>query len=189
MTRKRRYCINCGAEIGDSAVCTSPDCGAIPNFYRDVPGPLEEPSEEAPLPARAVPKAMDGGGSPSSGGGEPTVCISTTPVAVLRRVSPPHVEHLIYPGAVAIGAMPPATIIIHEPEVSSIHARLQCYLGKSSEWEFQLFDNCSTNGTYVNGSRIERSLVRSGDKIRFSGVEFELRILEESPPRLTVQRG
>jgi pSer/pThr/pTyr-binding forkhead associated (FHA) protein len=95
------------------------------------------------------------------------------------------VEHLVYPGSVAIGAMPPATILVQEPEVSSLHARLQCYLGKSSEWEFLLIDNCSTNGTYVNGSRIERSLVRSGDKVRFSGVEFELRILEESPPRLT----
>ena len=189
MTRKRRYCINCGAEIGDSPVCPSPDCGGIPNFYRDVPDPLEGPSEEAPRPARAVLEAAGGGRSPSSGAGEPTLCISTTPVAVLRSVSPPHVEHLIYPGAVAIGAMPPATIIIREPEVSSIHARLQCYLGKSSEWEFQLFDNCSTNGTYVNGSRIERSPVRSGDRIRFSGVEFELRILEQGPPRLTVPMG
>src|SRR3954462_5842886 len=52
-------------------------------------------------------------------------------------------------------------IVINDPEVSRIHARL------SVEGDKLTVEDSSANGTYVNERRIERVTLRDGDEVRF----------------------
>lgn len=55
-------------------------------------------------------------------------------------------------------------IILDDPRISRVHAELQVRGGVVI-----LVDNESSNGTWVNGKRIERASLREGDIIRFGG--------------------
>ena len=177
-----RFCIQCGKQIGSSPLCTNPDCQELPNYYLYVAGPEPKDSAASEGARRAVPPSRqdaerEARSAPVSG---------EAPLAVLRSVSPPAVEHLVYPGLTTIGARPPARIIIDHASISSKHAALKCARSRS-RWVFALADRGSTNGTYVNGERIKRCRVKSGDRLRFAKIEFELRLLERDEQRLTIQ--
>src|ERR1051326_1463308 len=63
-------------------------------------------------------------------------------------------------GNVVIGREEGATLVLPDPGVSSRHAILQDRGG-----DFALVDLGSTNGTFVNGSRIaEETVLHNGDK-------------------------
>jgi two-component system cell cycle sensor histidine kinase/response regulator CckA len=66
-------------------------------------------------------------------------------------------------GAATIGRSPDATVMLDDPEVSRLHARLV----RSDAGDYVLEDLQSRNGTFVNGVRAERRLLAYGDKIRF----------------------
>ena len=61
-----------------------------------------------------------------------------------------------------IGRSPEATIMIDDPGVSRLHARIR----RGSVGMFELEDMGSKNGTFLNGVRIEHALVKLSDKIR-----------------------
>src|SRR5690349_14690479 len=61
-----------------------------------------------------------------------------------------------------IGRSPDAVIMLDDPEISRIHARIR----RTDSGEFEVLDAGSKNGTYVNGTRVERRLLAYGDKIR-----------------------
>jgi two-component system cell cycle sensor histidine kinase/response regulator CckA len=61
-----------------------------------------------------------------------------------------------------IGRSPDATIMLDDPEVSRLHARLS----RTEAGLFQLEDLGSRNGTFVNGDRVESCGLSFGDKIR-----------------------
>jgi signal transduction histidine kinase/ActR/RegA family two-component response regulator len=65
-------------------------------------------------------------------------------------------------GSATLGRSPDATIMLEDPEVSRIHARLS----RTERGEYLLEDLGSKNGTFVNGVRVERRSVLYGDKIR-----------------------
>ncbi len=70
---------------------------------------------------------------------------------------------------VTIGRAVGNEIVINDGGVSRGHAIL-----KSAAGMFQLTDNNSGNGTYVNGKRIKETLLKNGDVIRFGpNVEFK----------------
>src|SRR4051812_42473830 len=52
-------------------------------------------------------------------------------------------------------------IVLNDPEVSRIHARL------SLEGDRLTVEDSSANGTYVNDRRIDRVTLRNGDHVRF----------------------
>ena len=56
-------------------------------------------------------------------------------------------------------------VVIDDPRVSRAHAQLRVTKGR-----YALFDLNSTGGTYVNGQRINRSLLQRGDVISLAGV-------------------
>src|SRR5688500_10869775 len=60
--------------------------------------------------------------------------------------------------------------------MSTTHARM---LHKSGEWVLE--DARSTNGSYINGSRVERALVRDGDVIELGHTLFVLRLDVRTP--------
>lgn len=60
-----------------------------------------------------------------------------------------------------IGREPDNLIQLHDSEVSRHHARIEY-----SDGEFRIIDDDSANGTYVNGSRVDNHVLRSGDQIQ-----------------------
>lgn len=65
-------------------------------------------------------------------------------------------------GSTTIGRSPDASIVLADPEVSRIHARVS----RNEYGSHVLEDLGSKNGTFVNGSRVSRQAVLYGDKIR-----------------------
>jgi len=66
-----------------------------------------------------------------------------------------------------IGRAPDCNLMMDEKTVSGHHARIV-----RSEGQFEIRDLGSTNGTYVNGVKIERKKLRHDDTIRIDQVEF-----------------
>ena len=69
-------------------------------------------------------------------------------------------EYTVHRQVVTIGRSPQSTIIIDNPAVSHDHAKIY-----AEGYDFYLEDLGSLNGTFLNGSRIGRALLRPGDTI------------------------
>ena len=79
----------------------------------------------------------------------------------------------IVPGNVkTLGRARRADFIVDAALVSRIHCRLAAGAG-----EIEAVDLQSTNGTYVNGRRIERGTLKHGDRLRIGAVELVVRNL------------
>jgi two-component system, cell cycle sensor histidine kinase and response regulator CckA len=61
-----------------------------------------------------------------------------------------------------VGRSSEATIMLEDPEVSRMHARV----ARTSSGRFEITDLNSRNGTFVNGQRVASRLLDYGDKIR-----------------------
>jgi ABC transport system ATP-binding/permease protein len=66
-----------------------------------------------------------------------------------------------------IGRAPRADFIVDAALVSRVHCQLS-----AGAAELEVVDLESTNGTFVNGERIERAILRTGDKLAVGKVEF-----------------
>ena len=66
-----------------------------------------------------------------------------------------------------IGRLPDNTIVIDNPGISSHHA---CVFRAGED--FVIEDLQSTNGTFVNGARVERAVLKTGDRLGVGKVEF-----------------
>lgn len=76
----------------------------------------------------------------------------------------------ILPGSIrTIGRAIGVDFIVDAAMVSRVHCRLTAGAG-----EIELEDLGSTNGTYVNGERVDRAFVKSGDRIGVGRVELEI---------------
>src|SRR5687768_9531361 len=62
-------------------------------------------------------------------------------------------------------------IVIDSSQISSFHAELL----RRPDGNYEVIDLKSSNGTFVNGKRIERAVLRQGDKVRFGGLEAKFR--------------
>ena len=77
----------------------------------------------------------------------------------------------ITPGNIkTVGRAPRADFVVDAALVSRVHCRLAAGAG-----EIEAVDLESTNGTYVNGERIARALLKDGDKLRVGAVELVVR--------------
>jgi pSer/pThr/pTyr-binding forkhead associated (FHA) protein len=85
----------------------------------------------------------------------------------------------ILPGNIkTIGRAPRADFIVEAPLVSRLHCRLTA--GAS---ELEVVDLESTNGTFVNGERVTRVTMRSGDRLGVGRVELHVtRTATDDPP-------
>ena len=66
-----------------------------------------------------------------------------------------------------MGRAPRADFIVDAALVSRLHCRLAAGAG-----ELEAVDLESTNGTYVNGERVARAMLKDGDKLRVGAVEL-----------------
>jgi hypothetical protein len=79
-------------------------------------------------------------------------------------------EHSLGSTRVAIGSDPSNELIIDEPTVSRRHAEIAVRADV-----FEIRDLGSTNGTFVNGRKIDGlTRIQAGDEIRFGGVRFHV---------------
>ncbi|MEA2471429.1 MAG: hypothetical protein QOE38_2428 [Thermoleophilaceae bacterium] len=74
--------------------------------------------------------------------------------------------------AVTVGRSQDCDVVVGEQTVSRFHAELRH--GDGDEWTVRDLD--STNGTWLNGSRIREARVFRGDVLRLGGLRMELRI-------------
>jgi pSer/pThr/pTyr-binding forkhead associated (FHA) protein len=104
---------------------------------------------------------------------------------ILRTVGEA-VEHVfrILPGnARTIGRAAGADFIVDAALVSRVHCRVTAL----PSGELEITDLESTNGTFVNGQRIQRARVSAGDRIHVGRVEFSA-THEQNPEALEGQR-
>ncbi len=72
------------------------------------------------------------------------------------------------PGAVkTVGRAPRADFVIDAALVSRVHCRLT-----AGDERLEVVDLSSTNGTFVNGHRIDRAVLASGDRLRLGRLEL-----------------
>jgi pSer/pThr/pTyr-binding forkhead associated (FHA) protein len=89
----------------------------------------------------------------------------------LQSTDDPPITLRIEPGSVkTIGRTARADFIVDAALISRIHCRLTA--DRSDQLVVE--DLGSTNGTLVNGRKIERLLLRSGDRLAVGRVEFEV---------------
>jgi pSer/pThr/pTyr-binding forkhead associated (FHA) protein len=90
---------------------------------------------------------------------------------ILRTVeeSQPERTFRILPGGVrTLGRATGADFILDAPLVSRVHCRLTALPGG----ELEVKDLDSTNGTFINGQRIETARLRPGDRLGVGRVEL-----------------
>jgi pSer/pThr/pTyr-binding forkhead associated (FHA) protein len=76
----------------------------------------------------------------------------------------------ILPGNIkTVGRATRADFIVDAPLVSRVHCRLT-----AGAAELEVLDLDSTNGTFVNGERIDRALLKSGDRLGVGRVELTI---------------
>ena len=74
----------------------------------------------------------------------------------------------ILPGSIkTVGRAPRADFIVDAALVSRLHCRLT-----AGATELEVVDLESTNGTYVNGQRTERAILKSGDRLGVGRVDL-----------------
>ncbi len=71
-----------------------------------------------------------------------------------------------------LGRMPHNDLCFDNDSVSSRHAEVH-YL---SDGSFQIFDLGSTNGTWVNGQRIQNQFLKNGDVVELGEVRLHFRV-------------
>jgi pSer/pThr/pTyr-binding forkhead associated (FHA) protein len=77
----------------------------------------------------------------------------------------------VAPGAIkTFGRAPRADFILDAPLVSRLHCRIE--VGADT---LDVIDLSSTNGTYVNGERVTRAQLASGDTLRIGRVELTVK--------------
>lgn len=76
-------------------------------------------------------------------------------------------DFAVYPldGAVRVGRSLECEVTLNDPSVSRMHAVLE------TGAEPAVRDLGSTNGTFVNGERVERKSLRDGDELRFGNTQ------------------
>jgi pSer/pThr/pTyr-binding forkhead associated (FHA) protein len=76
----------------------------------------------------------------------------------------------VAPGGIkTIGRATRADFVVDAPLVSRLHCRLE-----ANRDHIDVIDLSSTNGTFVNGKRVRRARVASGDRVRVGRVELNV---------------
>jgi hypothetical protein len=75
------------------------------------------------------------------------------------------------PGALSIGRDPEADVFIDSPDVSRLHAMIRVMSDR-----IEVVDAKSSNGTFLNGNKVDRAVIQLGDVVRVGNEE--LRVVE-----------
>ena len=106
-----------------------------------------------------------------------TEVISAPPAAWLEQASPASGQtkrHPLEKGSVCLGRSETTDLPVNSTRVSREHAIIE---RRGGGWRIR--DLKSTNGTFVNGQRIEESPLQEGDTIKVADVEFAFHVKEK----------
>jgi diguanylate cyclase (GGDEF)-like protein len=105
---------------------------------------VEQPPQSTPIPD-----------------GQPGLClVEIHGESVRRRIDLTRPRYVV-------GRMDPSDIVIRSPSVSRNHARLEL-----TATGYEVIDGDSTNGTWVNDHRVDRTHLRHNDVVMFGGTAF-----------------
>jgi hypothetical protein len=89
-------------------------------------------------------------------------------VCLVAIASSPQHEYPVNKPRIAIGSHPSNDVVVHDATVSRYHAAIS----RGADG-FEVADLSSTNGTFVNGNRVQTSMaLKRGDEIRCGAVRF-----------------
>jgi serine phosphatase RsbU (regulator of sigma subunit) len=110
---------------------------------------------------------------------------------LMLRYSDPEGEHtfLLDCESISIGRLPDQNIVLRDSFVSRRHAVINLHNGN-----FELVDLNSSHGTYVNGTRIERVILKPGDKLQYGSLnacqmKFDFKSGHETPSKSPLADG
>jgi uncharacterized protein (TIGR02996 family) len=84
-------------------------------------------------------------------------------------------------GTSVLGRSPQCEVVVPDGAVTRQHAKI---IKEGAQWS--LYDMGGTNGTWLNGERIERAApLKHGDRVRVGQTEYEFTELDEQENRLT----
>ena len=102
----------------------------------------------------------------------------------LQRQDKPHPPVLIVEKLYSIGSAPDNNLVLIEPNIDPVHARLV-----NAEGKITLKDNTSSSGCFVNGQRVTQKELHPGDVIRLGSAQFEVLPLTHADTRRQSNRG
>ncbi|MBN1921966.1 MAG: FHA domain-containing protein [Anaerolineae bacterium] len=141
-----QFCRFCGGELRNPKARFCPVCG-----QERVTGPMPDGVEATPTlrsaaPAEAVPVTM--------------------PRLIIRLLGQPPYELTLTETTVTIGRAPSNGLVLPSPYVSGYHGRLE---GQGTQWQY--VDLGSTNGTFLNGRRVQSAVLNHGDILRIGDLQ------------------
>ncbi len=156
-----------GVEVADPAApAAGADAQAEPPVY--VPQrALELVPEEAGLPPKASAARLGRG---------PEIPLSDIPVLLGLQGLAAGSTFALTDGDVTVGRDGDNGIVLAESTVSRRHARLL----RDGQGQFTLTDLGSANGIYVNGTRIQRAILSTGDEIKIGDNYFRFQAAKET---------
>lgn len=86
---------------------------------------------------------------------------------ILIRQDGPEQEYELSKAQISLGRAMTNDIILEDSRISRSHARLECGPGGC-----ELIDLGSSNGTRLNGMRVERAWLKAGDRLTLGGLEL-----------------
>lgn len=141
-----RFCRFCGAEFRNPEARFCPACGR-----ERASGPVSGGLEATPT-IRAIPVTEEGA--------------SPVPRLVIRVLGQAPYEVALTEPVVTVGRAPSNTLVLASPYVSAHHGRLE---GAGGQWQY--VDLGSTNGTFLNGQRVQSAVLRHGDILRIGDLQ------------------
>lgn len=84
-----------------------------------------------------------------------------------KDAEPPFIFRILPGGIKTIGRAPAADFIVDAAMVSRLHCRIT-----AGSAELEVIDLDSTNGTFVNGIRVNQAVLRNGDRLGVGRVLF-----------------
>lgn len=180
---KKRRCPNCNEKL-DARWELCPYCG----FGGADPGPDPAPAQGGGPPRTQALDAVGGHGNPGGGYGNPgggkprtmALDMGAAPgggarggaaVAWIIPLDGPQGGQLLeLRGRAIVGTAPDCDVVIRDPSVSGRHAEFSGGGGG-----FRVSDLGSTNGTFVNGKRVQNAELADGDTLRLGRTEYKFK--------------
>jgi len=99
---------------------------------------------------------------------------ATTPalVGVSRNVTGQ--KFILSKKKMEVGRRPTSDIVLQESSVSAMHAQI---IYQEGSWK--VLNLLSSNGTFVNGSKVSEMPIVPGDRVAFAGSEFVFTLVED----------
>ena len=159
-----------GVEVADPAALQTEDTQAEPPVYASEKRAPEAVPEEASLPPKEAPS------SAARLGRGPELPLSDIPALLGLQGLAAGSTFALTDGDVTVGRDGDNEIVLAENTVSRRHARLL----RDGMGQFTLTDLGSANGVYINGTRIQRAILNTGDEIKIGDNYFRFQAAKDT---------